>query len=176
MARLEILHYPDPRLRTVARPVERVDARIVRLIDDMLETMYTAPGIGLAATQVNVHERVIVIDISEDRDSPVVLVNPRITERDGETVGEEGCLSVPEYFEAVRRSERVTVEALGRDGEPFSLEAEGLLAVCIQHEMDHLEGRLFVDYLSELKRKRLRRRMDKLARQQGGVAAATEAV
>ncbi|MDZ7810432.1 MAG: peptide deformylase [Arhodomonas sp.] len=176
MARLEILHYPDPRLRTVARPVERVDARIVRLIDDMLETMYTAPGIGLAATQVNVHERVIVIDISEDRDSPVVLVNPRITERDGETVGEEGCLSVPEYFEAVRRSERVTVEALGRDGEPFSLEAEGLLAVCIQHEMDHLEGRLFVDYLSELKRKRLRRRMDKLARQQGGAAAATEAV
>ncbi|MCS4505099.1 Peptide deformylase [wastewater metagenome] len=177
MAKLDILHYPDPRLRTVASPVEAVDERVVRLIDDMFETMYAAPGIGLAATQVDVHERIIVMDVSEDRSRPLAFVNPRITTRDGETVSDEGCLSVPEYFEAVRRAEHVTVEATGRDGEPFTLEAEGLLAVCIQHEMDHLEGRLFVDYLSDLKRKRLRRRLEKQARQRGEPAgqAAREA-
>ncbi|MEO0971626.1 MAG: peptide deformylase [Pseudomonadota bacterium] len=161
MAILTILEYPDSRLRTKAQPIEQVDDGIRQLIDDMLETMYAAPGIGLAATQVNVHKRLLVADVSEEHSQPVVLINPQIVERDGERVGEEGCLSVPGYYEAVERAERIRVRALDRQGETFEMEAEGLLAVCIQHEMDHLEGKLFVDYLSELKRSRIRKRLEK---------------
>ncbi len=174
MAKLEILHYPDPRLRTVARPVEQVDDRIRSLVDDMFETMYEAPGIGLAATQVNVHERVIVIDVSEDRSEPRVFINPEILEKDGVEQMQEGCLSVPGYYDYVERAERIRVRALGRDGEPFELEASGLLAICIQHEMDHLAGKLFVDYLSELKRKRVRKKLEKQARQQQVPATAPQ--
>ncbi len=158
MALLPILHYPDPRLRNVAEPVARVDERVRRLIADMLETMYSAPGIGLAATQVNVRRRVITIDVSENRDQPWCLVNPVILEREGRIETEEGCLSVPGVYECVERAEWVRVQALGRDGAPIEAEAEGLLAVCIQHEIDHLDGKLFVDYLSQLKRQRIRRR------------------
>lgn len=159
MARLKILEYPDPRLRTRAAPVGKVDGPVRELIDNMLETMYAAPGIGLAATQVDVHKRVIVIDISEERDTPHVFVNPEL-ELSGETIEtREGCLSVPEIYEPVTRREQVTVQALDRDGEAFSLEAGGLLAVCIQHECDHLEGKLFVDYLSNLKRARIRKKL-----------------
>ena len=159
MARLHILEYPDPRLRTRAEPVLRVDGSIRALIDNMLETMYAAPGIGLAASQVDVHKRVIVIDISENGDAPHVFVNPEL-ELSGEPLEtREGCLSVPGIYEPVTRRERVTVQALGRDGEPFSLEADGLLSVCIQHECDHLEGKLFVDYLSNLKRARIRKKL-----------------
>jgi peptide deformylase len=164
MARLAILEYPDPRLRTRATPVTKVDDRIRRLVDDMLETMYEAPGIGLAATQVDIHLRILVIDVSDDRSAPHCFINPRITDQEGEHEYEEGCLSVPEVYEPVRRAERVKVQALDRDGHPFELEAEGLLAVCIQHEIDHLDGKLFVDYLSELKRERLRKRFLKKAR------------
>jgi len=166
MPKLDILHYPDPRLRTRAAPVSEVDDALRRLIDDMFETMYEAPGIGLAATQVNVHRRVVVMDVSEARNEPRVFVNPEIVSRDGDTESDEGCLSVPGYFEAVRRAERIVVRALDRHGRSFELDAEGLLAVCIQHEIDHLDGKLFVDYLSDLKRKRLRRRLEKLARQE----------
>jgi peptide deformylase len=165
MAVLTILEYPDPRLRTRAKPVAVVDARIGRLIDDMLETMYEAPGVGLAATQVNVHERVLVLDVTQDRSRPMAFVNPEITAREGVAEGEEGCLSVPGVFDLVDRAARITVRALDRDGKPFELEAEGLLAVCIQHEMDHLEGKLFVDYLSELKRTRIRRKLEKERRE-----------
>jgi peptide deformylase len=165
MAKLEILHFPDPRLRKRALPVERVDDDIRRLVDDMLETMYDAPGIGLAATQVNIQRQVIVIDISESRDQPLCLINAEILSRDGEEEMEEGCLSVPGYYETVRRADRVRVRALDRNGEPFELEADGLLAVCIQHEMDHLDGKLFVDYLSPLKRSRIQKKLEKLARQ-----------
>ena len=165
MARLDILHYPDPRLHTVARPVEAVDARIQTLVDDMIETMYAAPGIGLAATQVNVHERVIVIDITETHDDLRVFINPEIVAQSGRAEGEEGCLSVPGVFDKVERAERVTVRALDRDGKRFELEAEGLLAVCIQHEMDHLQGRVFVDYLSNLKRNRIKTKLLKQARE-----------
>lgn len=165
MARLNILHYPDPRLHTVAAPVKAVDARIQALVDDMAETMYAAPGIGLAATQVNVHERVIVIDISETHDDLRVFINPEIVAQSGRAEGEEGCLSVPGVFDKVERAERVTVRALGRDGKPYELEADGLLAVCIQHEMDHLQGRVFVDYLSNLKRNRIRNKLLKQARE-----------
>jgi peptide deformylase len=172
MAKLNILHYPDPRLRTRATPVETVDATVRQLVDDMFETMYAALGIGLAATQVNIHKRVIVIDLSEHQNEPLVLINPQLLETAGEGEMQEGCLSVPEYFETVSRAERIRVRALGRDGEPFELEAEGLLAVCIQHEMDHLDGKLFVDYLSELKRKRLRRRLEKQARLSADAAPA----
>ncbi len=161
MATLTILEYPDPRLRTKAQPVETVDDELRQLIDDMFETMYAAPGVGLAATQVNVHRRLLVADVSEERDQPVCLINPKIVERDGVQVGEEGCLSVPGYYEAVERAERIRVSALDRNGEPFEMEADGLLSVCIQHEMDHLEGKLFVDYLSELKRSRIRKRLEK---------------
>lgn len=161
MAILEILEYPDPRLRTRAEPVERVDDELRKLADDMLETMYAAPGIGLAATQVNVHKRMLVADVSETRDDPRVLINPQIIERDGAQVMEEGCLSVPGIYESVERSERIRVRSLGLDGEPCEMDAEGLLAVCIQHEMDHLEGKLFVDYLSSLKRQRIRKRIEK---------------
>jgi len=161
MAKLEILHYPDERLRTRAQSVDRVDAEIRQLVDNMLETMYEAPGIGLAATQVDVHKRVIVIDISEDKDQPHVFINPELLSKDGIEEMEEGCLSVPGIYEKVQRADRIRVRALGRDGQAFELDAEGLLAVCIQHEMDHLEGKLFVDYLSELKRQRIRKKLHK---------------
>ena len=161
MARLEILEYPDPRLRTVATPVEAVDDEIRQLARDMLETMYAAPGIGLAATQVNVHRRLLVADVSEDQDQPVVLINPVIKVADGVEVREEGCLSVPGVYEEVERAERVTIQALNLEGRSFELEAEGILSVCIQHEMDHLDGKLFVDYLSELKRQRIRKKLSK---------------
>ncbi len=164
MARLEILHFPDPRLRNKALPVETVDDNIRGLIDDMFETMYAAPGIGLAATQVNVQKRVIVIDVSEDKNQPLALINPTILERSGEEESEEGCLSVPGYFDTVRRADRVRVSALDRHGEPFELATDGLLAVCIQHEIDHLDGKLFVDYLSSLKRNRLRKKLEKQTR------------
>ena len=176
MARLEILEFPDERLRQKARPVEVVDDDIRRLLDDMLETMYAAPGVGLAATQVNVHKRVIVIDVSEDKDQPLCLINPEILERDGVEEQEEGCLSVPGIFEKVRRAERVKVRALDREGKPFELEADGLLAVCIQHEIDHLDGKLFVDYLSPLKRQRIRKKLIKARRQSREKAPAAAAI
>ena len=161
MAKLTILEFPDPRLRKKAAPVETVDDALRTLIDDMFETMYDAPGIGLAATQVDVHKRLLVTDVTPDKSDPHVLINPVITEKDGVTVTEEGCLSVPGYFEEVERAEHIRVKFLDRDGKEAEMEAEGLLAVCIQHEMDHLEGKLFVDYLSEAKRTRIRRRLDK---------------
>jgi peptide deformylase len=167
MARLSILRYPDPRLHTVARPVAAVDARIRTLADDMLETMYAADGVGLAATQVDVHERLIVMDTSESRDRPVVLINPELTKRSEEMrVAEEGCLSVPQVYDKVERHARVTVRALGRDGEPFEMACEGLAAICVQHEMDHLLGKVFVEYLSLLKRDRIRTKMLKKAREE----------
>lgn len=165
MAILTILHFPDPRLTTRAQPVERVDDDIRRLVADMFDTMYSAPGIGLAATQVNVHRRVVVIDISEQKDKPRVFINPEILARDGVEESEEGCLSVPGIYEKVRRAERVKVRALDGDGKLFELEADGLLAVCIQHEIDHLEGKLFVDYLSQMKRVRIRKKLEKRERE-----------
>jgi peptide deformylase len=175
MAKLTILEYPDPRLRTRAAPVAAVDDGIRTLIADMLETMYAAPGVGLAATQVNVHKRVLVVDVSQDQAQPLALVNPEIVEREGTTEAEEGCLSVPGIFDKLSaRSARIVVRALGRDGRPFELEAEGLLAICIQHEMDHLEGKLFVDYLSELKRTRIRKKLEKERRERGSAPAARE--
>lgn len=165
MALLDILEYPDPRLRTVARPVERVDDDVRRLIDAMFETMYAAPGIGLAATQVNVHRRIIVVDVSENRDQPHAFINPAVATLGERVESQEGCLSVPGFYEPVYRAERIRVAALDRNGEPFELEADGLLAVCIQHECDHLEGKLFVDYLSNLKRSRIRRKLEKQHRQ-----------
>ena len=161
MARLTILEFPDPRLRTRAQPVEAVDTSLRKLIDDMFETMYAAPGIGLAATQVNVHKRVIVIDISETRDRPLVLINPEILERQGVEEMEEGCLSVPGIYDKVTRAERIRVRTLDREGKSVELGADGLLAVCIQHEIDHLDGKLFVDYLSDLKRTRIRKKLEK---------------
>jgi peptide deformylase len=166
MALLPILTYPDPRLHTVAKPVQAVDARIRGLIADMLETMYEANGIGLAATQVDVHERLIVIDVSEERNQPLVLVNPEITWASAETqVGDEGCLSVPGIYDGVERSASVKVQALDREGRSREIEAEGILAVCIQHEMDHLLGKVFVEYLSPLKRTRIRTKMLKSRRE-----------
>ena len=165
MALLEILSFPDPRLRTKAKSVTQVTDRTRKLIDDMFETMYDAPGIGLAATQVNVHERIIVIDVSEDRDQPYVFINPQIEPFGDPVETEEGCLSVPGYYEPVTRKNQVRVAALDRDGAHFELEADGLLAVCIQHECDHLDGKLFVDYLSNLKRTRIRKKLEKLERQ-----------
>ena len=162
MAILPILHYPDPRLRVKAEPVARVDAAVRRLLDDMLETMYEAPGVGLAAPQVNVPRRLIVIDVSRERNDPLFLVNPEILEREGSIRLEEGCLSVPGIYEPVERAERIRFRALDREGRPYEREAQGLLAVCVQHEVDHLDGRLFVDYLSELKRQRIRKKMEKL--------------
>jgi peptide deformylase len=161
MAILQILEYPDPRLRTKAKPVEIVDEEIRKLAADMLETMYAAPGIGLAATQVDVHKRMLVADVSEQHDDPHVFINPEILAKDGVEVMEEGCLSVPGIYERVERAEHIRLRAIGLDGEPFELEAEGLLAVCIQHEIDHLDGKLFVDYLSSLKRDRIRKRLEK---------------
>ena len=167
MAKLAILRYPDPRLHTVARPVAAVDDRIRRLVDDMLETMYAAEGVGLAATQVDVHERVIVIDTSDARDRPCVLVNPEIVARsDEQVVGDEGCLSVPDVYDKVPRHARVTVRAQDRDGQVREFDAEGLLAVCVQHEMDHLLGKVFVEYLSPLKRNRIRSKLLKQAREE----------
>ncbi|NWG30177.1 MAG: peptide deformylase [Rhodocyclaceae bacterium] len=164
MALLPILRYPDPRLHTVAKPVEAVDAGIKKLVADMFETMYEAPGIGLAATQVNVHKRVLVLDVSEDKSQPMAFINPEILAREGEHVGEEGCLSVPGIYETVKRSERIRVRALNLEGEPFELEADGLLAVCLQHEIDHLDGKVFVEYLSRLKLSRIKAKLAKQAR------------
>ena len=165
MAILPILHYPDPRLRNKAHLVKEVDKAVRTLLDDMLETMYEAPGIGLAAPQVNVSKRVIVIDISEECNQPVYLVNPTILSRRGEAEMEEGCLSVPYIYEQIAgRAAWIKVRALGRDGLAYEMEAEGLLAVCIQHEIDHLEGKLFIDYLSEIKRSRIRKKLEKFRR------------
>ena len=171
MALLTILRYPDPRLHTVAQPVEQVDDRIRHLVDDMLETMYASDGVGLAATQVDVHERVIVMDTSESRDQPLVLINPEIVARsDDMHVSEEGCLSVPTIYDKVKRHARVAVRAWGRDGQTFEREASGLTAVCIQHEMDHLVGKVFVEYLSLFKRERIKTRMLKKARDEKSAA------
>ncbi|MBU0592716.1 MAG: peptide deformylase [Pseudomonadota bacterium] len=165
MALLSILHYPDQRLHTIASPVKEVNAEIRRLIDDMAQTMYAAPGIGLAATQVNVHKQVIVVDISESHDKLMALINPRIIDREGIEEREEGCLSVPGIYEKVTRAERIAVEALDRSGKPFTLNAEGLLAVCIQHEIDHLQGKVFVEYLSRLKQTRIKIKLQKQQRE-----------
>ena len=169
MAKLKILEFPDPRLRTKAVPVDTVDDELRRLIGDMFETMYDAPGIGLAATQVDVHQRLLVADVSPDKSDPHVLINPEIIEKDGVTVTDEGCLSVPGYYEEVERAEHIRVRFLDRDGEAREMEAEGLLAVCIQHEMDHLDGKLFVDYLSETKRQRIRKKLEKERRHAAAV-------
>ena len=167
MALLPILRYPDPRLHKVAAKVERVDDKIRKLINDMAETMYTAPGVGLAATQVDVHKRIIVIDISVTRDDLHVFINPEILEANGEADCEEGCLSVPGVYEKVRRAQRIAVRALNAEGEHYTFEADDLLAVCIQHEMDHLEGKVFVEYLSRLKRSRILARLRKQERKAG---------
>lgn len=167
MAILNILEFPDKRLRTIAKPVDTVDSDIQRLVDDMLETMYEARGVGLAATQVNVHQRVIVIDISDEKNQPICLINPTIIEKDGVREAEEGCLSVPGFFEKVSRAEHIKISALNREGEAFELEATELLAICIQHEMDHLEGHLFVDYLSAFKRGRIKSKLEKIHKSQG---------
>ncbi|MFY8274626.1 peptide deformylase [Pseudoalteromonas sp. SSDWG2] len=164
MALLEVLRFPDERLRTVAKPVEHVDDSVRKITQDMLETMYDENGIGLAATQVDIHQRIVVIDVSEERDEPIILINPEITHKDGSTVSEEGCLSVPHSYAKVDRAETVTVKALNEKGEEFSLDADGLLAICIQHELDHLMGKLFIDYLSPLKRQRIRKKLEKEAR------------
>ncbi|WP_286785751.1 MULTISPECIES: peptide deformylase [Pseudomonas] len=167
MAILNILEFPDPRLRTIAKPVVSVDDSTRQLIDDMFETMYDAPGIGLAATQVNVHQRIVVMDLSEDKTEPRVFINPEfevLTDEMGQY--QEGCLSVPGFYENVERPQQVRIKALDRDGQPFELLAEGLLAICIQHECDHLNGKLFVDYLSNLKRDRIKKKLEKQHRQQ----------
>lgn len=167
MAILNILEFPDPRLRTIAKAVERVDDDLRQLIDDMFETMYDAPGIGLAATQVNVHKRLVVMDLSEDKNEPLVFINPEFESLTDEVDQyQEGCLSVPGFYENVDRPQKVKIKALDRDGQPFELIAEGLLAVCIQHECDHLNGKLFVDYLSSLKRDRIKKKLEKQHRQQ----------
>ena len=167
MAILNILEFPDPRLRTIAKAVERVDDDLRQLIDDMFETMYDAPGIGLAATQVNVHKRLVVMDLSEDKNEPLVFINPEFESLTDEVDQyQEGCLSVPGFYENVDRPQKVKIKALDRDGQPFELIAEGLLAVCIQHECDHLNGKLFVDYLSTLKRDRIKKKLEKKHRQQ----------
>jgi len=166
MAKLTILEFPDPRLRTRAAPVAVVDESIRELIDNLLETMYAAPGIGLAATQVDVHQRVLVVDLSQDRTEPLALINPEIVAREGSVEAEEGCLSVPGIYDTLTtRAERISVRALDRNGQPLEFAAEGLLAVCIQHEIDHLEGKLFVDYLSDLKRTRIRKKLEKERRE-----------
>ena len=172
MAKLKILEFPDPRLRKKAVPVTAVDDALRQLIDDMFETMYDAPGIGLAATQVDVHRRLLVADVSAEKDDPYVLINPEIVASDGVEVSEEGCLSVPGYYEEVERAEHVRVKYLDRNGESIEADFEGLLAVCVQHEIDHLDGRLFVDYLSEAKRQRIRKRLEKDRRAQSQESAA----
>lgn len=165
MALLNILHFPDPRLRQKALPIEKVTDEIRQLAHDMLETMYDAPGIGLAATQVNEQKRLIVIDVSEDKNDPLFLINPELLSTEGERDFEEGCLSVPEAYETVTRADTIRVRALNLQGEPFEMDADGILATCIQHEIDHLEGKLFVDYLSNLKRQRIKKRLEKHQRQ-----------
>jgi peptide deformylase len=175
MALRTILEYPDPRLRTRAEPVTRFDAALGTLIEDMLETMYAAPGIGLAATQVDVHKRLIVIDISKEHNEPLVLINPEILAREGEAATEEGCLSVPNIFDEIKRAAKVRVRAQERDGTTFERDFDDILAVCIQHEMDHLEGRLFVDYLSDLKRERIRKKLDKDRRERAAHPVAATA-
>ncbi|MEN8762943.1 MAG: peptide deformylase [Thiogranum sp.] len=176
MAILDILHYPDPRLRTPAKAVDSIDDQLRTLVDNMFETMYQAPGIGLAATQVNVHKRILIIDISKDQDQPMVFINPEILEKSGVEDMDEGCLSVPGIYERVQRAERIRLTALDLQGESFDLEAEGLLAVCIQHEIDHLDGKLFVDYLSQLKRQRIRKKLEKQRRHGDGVVPAARHV
>jgi len=161
MAILNILNYPDERLRIEASPVENVDGRIAQLVDDMFDTMYAAPGIGLAATQVNVHQQIIVMDVAENKSQPLTFINPEIIARDGVQAIDEGCLSVPGIYEPVERAQHIQVRAIDKQGNPFEMEAEDLLAVCIQHEMDHLHGKLFVDYLSQLKRQRIRKKLQK---------------
>lgn len=171
MAKLTILEFPDERLRKKAVDVETVDESVRQLLDDMLETMYAAPGVGLAANQVNVQRRILVIDVSEEKNQPLCLINPVLVEKSGEEEMDEGCLSVPGIFEKIRRANKVRVRALDRDGNPFETEAEGILAVCIQHEMDHLDGKLFVDYLSPLKRQLVRKKLKKEQRQRSAQAA-----
>lgn len=173
MAILDILHFPDPRLRNKAKPVAEVDDQLRQLIDDMFDTMYEAPGIGLAAIQVNAPQRVIVIDISEEKDQPLVLVNPEILEKDGIEEMSEGCLSVPGVYENVKRADHIRFKALDRDGQAYEMEADGLLAVCVQHEIDHLDGKLFVDYLSNLKRQRIRKKLEKEQRAAAPAATGT---
>ncbi|GAC17104.1 peptide deformylase [Paraglaciecola arctica] len=164
MAILDVLRFPDERLRTVAKKIENVDKSITGLISDMFDTMREENGIGLAATQVNVHKRLVVMDVSENQDNPMVFINPEISHKEGKTISEEGCLSVPNNYAQVERAEKITVSALDKAGEPFTLEADGLLAICIQHELDHLKGKLFVDYLSPLKRQRIKTKLEKEAR------------
>ena len=164
MSLLDILYYPDAQLRRTASKIANVDGKVASLADQMLETMYAAPGIGLAATQVNVHERLMVIDVSEENDSPLVFINPQILTSEGEEEMQEGCLSIPGVYETVKRPAQVRVAAIDREGNPFEMDTDGLLAVCIQHEIDHLDGKLFVDYLSPLKRNRIRKRMEKWIR------------
>ncbi len=165
MTKLAILEYPDPRLRKTAAPVGVVDDAVRQLAADLLETMYAAKGVGLAATQVDVHRRVLVLDVSEERNQPMVFINPELLSAEGRGPGEEGCLSLPDIYDKVQRATHIRVRALGRDGNPFEIDADGLLAVCLQHEMDHLDGKLFVDYLSELKRQLIRRRLEKERKQ-----------
>ena len=172
MAILKVLEFPDPKLRTRAVPVARVDDDLRRLIDDMFETMYAAPGIGLAATQVDVHQRLLVADVSSEKNEPNVLINPEIAEKEGQIITEEGCLSVPGFYAEVERAERIRVRFLDRDGDSREQDMDGLLAVCVQHEMDHLDGKLFVDYLSEAKRQRIRKRLMKDRRLQATPVAA----
>jgi peptide deformylase len=186
MTKLAILEYPDPRLRKKAEPLATVDDAVRQLADDLLETMYSANGVGLAATQVDVHKRMIVLDVSQSRDQPLVLINPEILKFEGKAINEEGCLSLPGIYDKLPRATNIRVRALGRDGQPFELDADGLLAVCIQHEIDHLEGKVFVDYLSELKRQLIRRRLEKERKQRSagsdfranmrGVASGSSAV
>jgi len=170
MAILTILEFPDERLRKKAKPVESVDAKTRQLVEDMLETMYAAPGIGLAATQVNIQKRILVLDISEEKNDPLALINPEILSKEGQEESDEGCLSVPGVFEKVKRAEKIRIKALDRDGNTLEMDADGLLAVCIQHEMDHLEGKLFVDYLSPLKRQLARKKVKKEQRTRESVA------
>jgi len=164
MAILDVMRFPDERLRTVAKKIVEVDKSITAVISDMFDTMHDENGIGLAATQVNIHKRLVVMDVSENQDTPLVFINPEITHREGKTISEEGCLSVPNNYAQVERAEKVTVTALDRTGKPFTLDAEGLMAICIQHELDHLKGILFVDYLSPLKRQRIKTKLEKEAR------------
>jgi peptide deformylase len=163
---LTILEFPDKRLRTVAKPVDTIDDSIKQLVDDMFETMYAAKGVGLAATQVNIHKRIIVIDISEEKNEPICLINPTILTKEGSSEGEEGCLSVPGFFEKVSRAETIHISALNREGESIEIQAQELLAICIQHEMDHLEGHLFVDYISAFKRNRIKTKLEKIHKSQ----------
>ncbi len=172
MAKLTILEFPDPRLRKKAVPVEQVDDALRQTIDDMFETMYAAPGIGLAATQVDIHRRFLVADVSREQDDPRVFINPVIVEKDGVTTSEEGCLSVPGYYEEVKRADTIRVKFLDRNGEEREEELDGLLAVCVQHEIDHLDGKLFVDYISEAKRTRIRKRLEKDRRYQAAAVSA----